>query len=91
MTENILLEIEVKIDYITEIHGENSSVSIVYFSGNASSSFFRGKVMSGAADTQIRYKDKPTTLSARYVLEGVDCFREVGNNQVKLNIRIFFF
>lgn len=72
MTENILLEIEIKIDNITEIHGGSKSVSIVYFSGKASSRFFTGKVMSGAADTQIHYKDRPTELSARYILEGVD-------------------
>lgn len=93
MTENILLEIEVKIDSITEIHGENSSVSIVYFSGNAFSSFFSGKVMPGAADTQIRYKNKPTTLSARYVLEGVDCENNpckifIENNGVEKDSRI---
>ena len=82
MTENILLEIEIKIDNITEIHGGSKSVSIVYFSGKASSRFFTGKVMSGAADTQIHYKDRPTELSARYILEGVDC----ENNDCKIFI-----
>ena len=82
MTENILLEIEIKIDNITEIHGVSKSVSIVYFSGKASSRFFTGKVMSGAADTQIHYKDRPTELSARYILEGIDC----ENNDCKIFI-----
>ena len=82
MTENILLEIEIKIDNITEIHGGSKSVSMVYFSGNASSRFFTGKVMSGAADTQIHYTDRPAELSARYILEGVDC----DNNDCKIFI-----
>lgn len=82
MTENILLEIAIKIDNITEIHGGSKSVSIVYFSGKASSRFFTGKVMSGAADTQIHYKDRPAELSARYILEGVD----YENNNCKIFI-----
>lgn len=82
MTENILLEIKIKIDNITEIHGGSKSVSMVYFSGNASSRFFKGKVMPSASDTQIHHKNKPTTLSARYVLEGVDC----ENNNCKIFI-----
>jgi len=72
MTENILFEIEIKINSITEIRGDSKSVSVVYFRGNVFSRFFKGKVMPGAADTQIHYKDRPTTLSARYVLEGTD-------------------
>lgn len=82
MKENILLEIEIKIDNITQIHSDSKSVSMVYFSGNAFSRFFSGKVMSGAADTQIHYKDRPTELSARYILEGVDC----ENNNCKIFI-----
>lgn len=82
MTENILLEIEIEIDNIIDIHSDNASVSVVYFSGNTFSKFFKGKVMPGAADTQIHYKDKPTTLSARYVLEGID----YENNNCKIFI-----
>lgn len=82
MKENILLEIEIEIDNIAKIHGNDKSVSIVYFSGNASSQFFKGTVMPGAADTQISCTGKPTTLSARYVLEGVDC----ENNACKIFI-----
>ena len=82
MIENTLLEIEIEIDNVIEIHGVSKSVSIVYFSGNAFSKFFKGKVMPCAADTQIHYKDKPTILSARYVLEGVDC----ENNNCKIFI-----
>lgn len=82
MTESILLEIAIKIESVTEIHGGGKSICLVCFGGNASSRFFKGTVMPGAADMQIHNKNKPTELSARYILEGVDC----ENNNCKIFI-----
>lgn len=72
MTKNILLEINIKIDNVTEIYGEKESVSIVTFGGDSYSQLFTGKILPGAVDTQIHYNDKPTVFSARYVLDGLD-------------------
>ena len=72
MDETPALEIHIKIKDAVSIQGDRSAVSIVSFSGEASSSSFKGKVLSGAADTQIKRADGAKTLSARYILEGVD-------------------
>ena len=82
MTESILLEISIKIESVTEIHGGGKSICLVCFGGNASSRFFKGTVMPGAADMQIHYTDRPAELSARYILDGVDC----ENNKCKIFI-----
>ena len=82
MTESILLEIAIKIESVTEIHSGGKSICLVCFGGNASSRFFKGTVMPGAADMQIHNKNKPTALSARYILDGVDC----ENNKCKIFI-----
>ena len=73
MNETPALEIHIKIKDTVSIQGDRSAVSIVSFGGEASSPSFKGKVLSGAADTQIKRVDGAKTLSARYILEGVDC------------------
>ena len=72
MNETPALEIHIKIKDTVSIQGDRSAVSVVSFSGEASSASFKGKVLSGAADTQIKRADGTKTLSARYILEGVD-------------------
>ena len=72
MNETPVIEIHIRIKDTVSIQGDRSAVSIVSFSGEASSPSFKGKVLSGAADTQIKRADGAKTLSARYILEGVD-------------------
>ena len=72
MNETPVIEIHIKIKDTVSIQGDRSAVSIVSFSGEASSPSFKGKVLPGAADTQIKRADGTKTLSARYILEGVD-------------------
>ena len=72
MNETPALEIHIKIKDTVSIQGDRSAVRIVGFGGKASSALFKGKVLSGAADTQIERADGTKTLSARYILEDVD-------------------
>jgi len=50
----------------------DSSVTMLPFGGHAKSKYFKGDVLPGAFDTQKTF-GKSTSLSARYVLEGIDC------------------
>lgn len=65
MNETLVIEIHIKIEDTVSIQSDKSAVSIVNFSGEASSPSFKGKVLSGAADTQIERADGAKTLSAR--------------------------
>ncbi len=44
----------------------------ILFDGEAKGSVFQGKILPGGVDTQIIAPDGSGTLSARYMLEGVD-------------------
>ena len=82
MNENALFEINVKIDNVTEVKGGKAIVYFVSFHGEVNSPIFTGKVISDAVDTQIHYENGLKTLSARYILEGVDS----ENNDCKIFI-----
>ena len=54
------------------VQGTNSEAGMVLFCGEANHPNFRGFILPGGCDTQIRVGDT-VTMSARYMLEGTDC------------------
>lgn len=63
------------------------TINMVLFDGTCEGEFFNGTILSGGVDTQIYEKDKEGTLSARYIIEGVDkdgaaCHLFIENNGI---------
>ena len=69
MTE--LLKIRIRILQMQEVCNGNSIARMILFDGDADSRFFKGRVLPGGVDTQTESSGR-LTLSARYMLEGVD-------------------
>ena len=68
-----ILTININVTEVVELGGEAASVRMILFEGECNCpDVFVGKVLNGGVDTQIT-KNGMTTLSARYMLEGVDC------------------
>lgn len=63
----IFLEITVRVLKVTEI----GNVNLVYFDGEAHGDFFNGETEGAGCDVQTKGADG-VSLSARYVLRGVD-------------------
>ena len=70
MTE--ILRLIVIITCFSGVSNGIDTVNMVSFGGRADGDYFNGEVMPGAVDTQ-RYTPAGGTLSARYMLRGVDC------------------
>ncbi len=67
-----LFAIEVDIADCHSLHSAKGGVNMVNFTGRCESELFCGRILSGGVDTQYALKARPGTLSARYMLEGVD-------------------
>ncbi|MBP7176909.1 MAG: DUF3237 family protein [Thermoclostridium sp.] len=69
-----VLTVYVKIENSIDLKNDNGdSVVMIYFTGNAESKFFEGKVLPGGIDLQVIGRSGSRhTLSARYMLEGKD-------------------
>lgn len=60
---------------VTKMHqvvSEESCVNMLLFDGECTGDYFRGKILSGGVDTQRVDCSGKGTLSARYMLEGID-------------------
>ena len=68
-----ILKIKVQLDDIFEVEGKNGSARMIAFSGEADGPYFSGKILPHGVDTQKSEAGKPLQLSARYMLEGIDC------------------
>ena len=51
---------------------ECAAVQMISFDGRCDGDYFRGEILPGGVDTQIYYKDQPSKLSARYLVQGID-------------------
>lgn len=67
-----LLKIYIQITSTNEIIMEQCTIRQLLFKGYCDSNCFCGKIMPGGVDTQMIMKDGTGTLSARYMMEGVD-------------------
>lgn len=67
-----LLKIYIQIISTNEIFMEQCTIRQLLFEGYCDSDYFFGKVMPGGVDTQFIRQDGTGTLSARYMMKGVD-------------------
>lgn len=70
--EQLLLTIDVKCLDAVSVEGHSQTVVMVPFTGKAKGEFFNGEIIGSAVDTQRYKKDGTNSLSARYMIEGVD-------------------
>lgn len=56
-----------------EVKGTTAEAVMIDFNGSADCENFKGIVLPGGIDTQKEWYGTPRSLSARYILEGVDC------------------
>lgn len=73
MRDNIeVLSISIRIRQVDVVEGHHHKVVMIHFEGEADCDSFKGSIQPGAVDTQIHQSDCLQTLSARYILSGVD-------------------
>lgn len=56
-----------------EVKGTRAEAVMIVFNGSADCENFKGIVLPGGIDTQKEWYGTPRSLSARYILEGIDC------------------
>ena len=67
-----ILTIQVRTTEFLEVKGSRAEALMITFDGTCDCENFKGKIFPGGVDTQKEFYPKPRTLSARYMLEGVD-------------------
>lgn len=67
-----VLTFDVEITGSQAVKGKNGEAVMILFNGNAECENFHGKILPGGVDTQVEWPGQNRTLSARYILEGVD-------------------
>jgi hypothetical protein len=67
-----IFDISVYIGDIDETITKAKTVKMIPFTGKCKSQYFVGEIMPGAMDVQIVEKDGKGTVSARYVIKGID-------------------
>lgn len=67
-----ILTIEVVIDACEEVKGKTGEAAMILFSGSVDCEAFKGKILPGGVDTQKEWNGENRSLSARYILEGMD-------------------
>lgn len=69
----LLLEIDVKITGYEAVESKRGKIAMIEFDASCECELFKGKSVSKGCDTQTIYNSGNMKLSARYMLEGVDC------------------
>ncbi len=69
---NKILEIDVKITGYHAVDGDKNNIVMIEFNGECDCEYFKGKTVGTGVDTQT-INNQGMALSARYMLEGVDC------------------
>lgn len=67
-----VLTFDVEITGAEEVKGANGEAVMIAFGGYADCEHFHGKILPGGIDTQTEWPGMTRSLSARYILEGVD-------------------
>lgn len=70
-----LLKIYVNLLETQEVLSQNAVIRMISFDGYAQGEYFSGEIQKGGVDTQI-IKEGRTSLSARYILKGIDDCKE---------------
>lgn len=85
--ERLIMTIHVAVDRQNkrELIGSRGRVIMIPFSGTVEGEIFNGTVCPGACDTQTENMAMVRHMSARYMLEGVDCFGQKGRIYIENN------
>ena len=67
-----LFKINVNITDTVKLESGSATVQMILFDGYCDSSLFHGKILQGGVDTQRYFADDSGSISARYMLQGVD-------------------
>ena len=67
-----IFRIYINVTQMHQVISEGKCVNMLLFDGECTGDYFQGQVLSGGVDTQQVDVDGTGTLSARYMLEGVD-------------------
>lgn len=67
-----VLTITIDITGSTDVKGKTGNATMISFNGTAECALFHGKTISEGVDTQMEVMGGIRTLSARYVLDGID-------------------
>lgn len=68
-----VLTINVQITGMSGMERKEGNVNMICFAGSSNCRNFQGNIMDGGVDTQVLRADGSGTLSARYLMEGMDC------------------
>lgn len=72
MQDELLMKIKVTCSEPVSVTGQNRTIVMIPFTGEASGPYFNGSVIGPGVDTQKINKGGIAVLSARYMLEGKD-------------------
>lgn len=67
-----VLKLYIHVNGCEKVESECATVQMISFDGRCDGDYFRGEILLGGVDTQIYYKDQPSKLSARYLVQGID-------------------
>ena len=67
-----LFKININITDTIKLENAQTTVQMILFDGSCDSSLFHGKILPGGVDTQRYFADGSGSISARYMLQGVD-------------------
>ena len=67
-----VLKIDVDLKETEVVRGSTKEAVMITFDGVCNCEEFQGKILPGGCDTQKNVKQGETSISARYMLEGVD-------------------
>lgn len=68
----LLFSVNVIVEEVRELKSGKGQINMILFSGFVDAPIFKGKILSGACDTQKYLKGERGELSARYMLDGLD-------------------
>lgn len=64
-----VLKLYIHVNGCEKVESECATVQMISFDGRCDGDYFRGEILPGGVDTQIYYKDQPSKLSARYLVQ----------------------
>ncbi|RKM57406.1 DUF3237 family protein [Butyrivibrio sp. X503] len=67
-----ILTIYIDVLDVFEVKGKSAEAAMINFTGNCKGKYFNGNVLPGGVDTQKEFYPQNRTLSARYMLDGLD-------------------
>ncbi len=67
-----VIRLVIRITNSQQVKGKRSDADLLFFEGTTDTKWFTGKTLPGGVDTQIQKTGEKRTLSARYILDGVD-------------------